>query len=103
VRPCIGCHGCKKDNKCKVKDDYSELAKKVRHTGAVVIGGYSPYGVVDGFTKAFLERLFSLRHQNGLNRRKPAVVVTIGIGRGAAGLEQKQNGQMAMHPMRLCF
>jgi hypothetical protein len=27
-----------------------------------VVVGYAPYGAVDGFTKAFLERLFSLRH-----------------------------------------
>ena len=56
--------------------------------GALVVGGYSPYGGVDGFTKAFLERLFSLRHQNGLNRGKLAVAVATGIGRGAPGLEE---------------
>jgi len=88
VRPCIACLGCKKDNICKVKDDFPELAEKVRKAGAVVVGGYSPYGAVDGFTKAFLERLFSLRHQNGLNRGKLAVVVATGIGRGAPGLEE---------------
>ncbi|SHE42360.1 Multimeric flavodoxin WrbA [Desulfacinum infernum DSM 9756] len=88
VRPCIGCLGCKKDNICKPKDDFQELAEKVRHSGALVVGGYSPYGAVDGFTKAFLERLFSLRHQNGLNRGKLAVVVTTGIGRGVPGLEE---------------
>jgi multimeric flavodoxin WrbA len=91
VRPCIACLGCKKDNICKVKDDYPELAEKVRHAGAIVVGGYSPYGAADGFTKAFLERLFSLRHQNGLNRGKLAVVVATGIGRGAPGLEEASN------------
>jgi multimeric flavodoxin WrbA len=91
VRPCIACLGCKKDNVCKVKDDFPSLAEKVRGAGAIVVGGYSPYGVVDGFTKAFLERLFSLRHQNGLNRGKLAVVVATGIGRGAPGLEEASN------------
>jgi len=99
VRPCIACLGCKKDNICKVKDDFPDLAEKVRTAGAVVVGGYSPYGAVDGFTKAFLERLFSLRHQNGLNRGKLAVVVTTGIGRGAPGLEEASN-QMA-HALKL--
>ncbi len=88
VRPCIACLGCKADNVCKVKDDFPELAEKVRRAGAVVVGGYSPYGAADGFTKAFLERLFSLRHQNGLNRGKLAVVVATGIGRGAPGVEE---------------
>lgn len=91
VRPCIACLGCKKDNICKVKDDFPELAEKIRNAGAVLVGGYSPYGSVDGFTKAFLERLFSLRHQNGLNRGKLAVVVMTGIGRGAPGLEEASN------------
>jgi multimeric flavodoxin WrbA len=91
VRPCIACLGCKKDNICKVKDDFPELAEKIRHAGAVVVGGYSPYGTVDGFTKAFLERLISLRHQNGLNRGKLAVVIATGIGRGAPGLEEAGN------------
>jgi multimeric flavodoxin WrbA len=91
VRPCIACLGCKKDNICKVKDDFPELAEKVRHAGAIVVGGYSPYGAADGYTKAFLESLFSLRHQNGLNRGKLAVVVATGIGRGAPGLEEASN------------
>ena len=91
VRPCIACLGCREDNICKVKDDFPELAEKVRKAGALVVGGYSPYGAVDGFAKAFLERLFSLRHQNGLNRGKLAVVVTTGIGRGAPGLEEASN------------
>jgi multimeric flavodoxin WrbA len=99
VRPCIACLGCKKDNICKVKDDFPELAEKVRQAGAVVVGGYSPYGAVDGFTKAFLERLFSLRHQNGLNRGKLAVVVATGIGRGAPGLEEAS--QQIAHALTL--
>lgn len=88
VQPCIACLGCTKDNVCKVKDDFQEIAEKVKHAGAIVVGGYPPYGTVDGFTKAFLERLFSLRHQNGLNRGKLAVTVVTGIGRGAPGLDE---------------
>ena len=99
VRPCIACLGCKKDNICKVKDDFPELSEKVHKAGAIVVGGYSPYGAVDGFSKAFLERLFSLRHQNGLNRGKLAVVVTTGIGRGVPGLEEASN-QIA-HALKL--
>ena len=42
----------------------------------------------DRLIQAVLERLFSLRHQNGLNRGKFAVVIATGIGRGAPGLEE---------------
>ena len=99
IKPCIACLGCKEDNICKVKDDFPALGEKVRAAGAVVVGGYSPYGAVDGFTKAFLERLFSLRHRNGLNRGKPAVAVATGIGRGAPGLEEA-SGQIS-HALKL--
>ena len=91
IRPCIACLGCKEDNICRVNDDFPEVGEKVRQAGALVVGGYAAYGSVDGFTKAFLERLFSLRHQNGLNRGKLAVAVATGIGRGAPGLEEASN------------
>lgn len=91
VQPCIACLGCAKDNVCKVKDDFQEIAEKVKYAGAIVVGGYPPYGSIDGFTKAFLERLFSLRHQNGLNRGKLAVTVVTGIGRGAPGIDEASN------------
>jgi multimeric flavodoxin WrbA len=99
VRPCIACLGCKADNVCKVQDDFPELAEKVRRAGALVVGGYCPYGSVDGFTKAFLERLFSLRHQHGLSRGKLAVVITTGIGRGAPGVAEA-NDQIA-HALKM--
>jgi multimeric flavodoxin WrbA len=99
VRPCIACLGCKEDNICKVKDDFPELAEKVRHAGAIVVGGYCPYGSVDGFTKAFLERLFSLRHQHGLSRGNLAVVISTGIARGAPGVAEA-NEQIA-HALKM--
>lgn len=39
VRSCIACLGWKKDNICKVKEDFPEIAKKVRRAGAIVVGG----------------------------------------------------------------
>lgn len=67
--------------------------------GALVIGSYSPYGSVDGFTKAFLERFCSLRHQKGLNRGKLAVVITTGLGRGATGLAEAS--AQVVHALKL--
>lgn len=87
VQGCIACMGCIEDNICKVKDDFQEIAKKVKHASAIVIGGYPPYGSLDSFTKAFLERLFSLRHRHGYNRGKLAVTVVTGNGRGTPGID----------------
>lgn len=88
VRGCVGCLQCGGDNICKQGDDFPALAPKVREADALVVGAYTPYGSMDSFTKAFLERLFSLRHREGLNRGKLAVVITTGIGRGREGLHE---------------
>ena len=86
IQPCRACLGCVKDNLCKVQDDFQELAETVKTAKAVVVGGYPPYGSLDAFTKAFLERMFSLRHCKGLNRGKLAVTVITGNNRGTPGL-----------------
>ncbi len=88
VQPCRACLRCTEDNICKLKDDFQEIAEKVKYADAIVVGGYPPYGTIDAFTKAFLERLFSLRHKNGRNRGKLAVTVVTGIGREAPGLNE---------------
>jgi len=70
VRPCHACKKCVPDNVCKTKDDFPVLAEKIKKSKALVIGGYTPYGQIDGFTKALLERFWSLRHVNNLLRGK---------------------------------
>ncbi|MFP3983002.1 MAG: flavodoxin family protein [Desulfurivibrionaceae bacterium] len=94
VRPCRACLGCAADNICKQVDDFQNLAPKVREARALVVGGYPPYGMLDGFTKAFLERLYSLRHRNMLNKGKLGVAVTTGMGGEAPGLREA-NDQIA--------
>ena len=79
VRPCRACKKCVNDNICKVKDDFPPLAEKIKKADAIVVGSYCPYGSVDGFTKAFLERLWSLRHVNNLVRGKLAVTIVTGL------------------------
>lgn len=79
IRPCRACKGCVPDNICKVEDDFPALAKKIKEARALVIGAYTPYGQIDGFTKAFLERLWSMRHVNNLNRGKRVIIVVSGL------------------------
>ena len=66
IRPCLACKQCVPDNICKVKDDFPELAEKIKKAGALIIGAYLPYKQIDGFTKALLERFWSLRHVSNL-------------------------------------
>jgi len=66
VRPCLACKRCVRDNVCKVDDDFPELSEKIKQTRALIIGAYLPYKQIDGFTKALLERFWSLRHLTNL-------------------------------------
>ncbi|MDQ7094585.1 flavodoxin family protein [Desulfosporosinus sp. PR] len=75
VRPCRACKACVTDNLCKVLDDFQELAPKVKESQALIIGGYTPYEMLDAYTKSFLERLWSMRHVRGLNQGR--IVVTV--------------------------
>lgn len=79
VRPCIACLGCVDDNHCKQKDDYSSSLEELALRADVwIIGGWPPFGAVDGFTKAFCERTYSLRHLNVLTRGKKGIIVAGG-------------------------
>ena len=79
VRPCFACKQCVPDNICKVKDDFQELAEKIKTAECLVIGAYTPYGQIDAFTKALLERFWSLRHVNNLLRDKLCATVLTGL------------------------
>ncbi len=79
VRPCLACKKCVPDNICKVKDDFPALAEKIKNAKALIIGAYIPYGQIDGFTKALLERFWSLRHVNNLLRGKLCATVLTGL------------------------
>lgn len=84
IRPCLACKQCVPDNICKVKDDFPELAKKIKKAGALIIGAYIPYKQIDGFTKALLERFWSLRHVNNLLRGKLCATVLTYLSPDAA-------------------
>jgi len=79
IKPCYACKKCVPDNICKVKDDFQELAVKIKKAKAIIIGAYTPYGQIDAFTKALLERFWSLRHQRNLLRGKLCATVLTGL------------------------
>ena len=79
IRPCRACKQCVSDNNCKQEDDFPDLSKKLVKADAIVLGAYSPYSNIDAYTKAFLERLWSLRHVKNLLKNKPIVVIVTGV------------------------
>ncbi len=75
----LACKKCVPDNICKVKDDFQELAEKIKTAKALIIGAYPPYGQIDGFTKALLERFWSFRHRKNLLKGKLCATVLTGM------------------------
>lgn len=87
VAPCAACLGCVETNRCVTEDDGILLAEKAREADALIVGCYTPYSSIDARTKAFLERLYPLRHRHGFMRGKPGgAIVTHAIPEGREGL-----------------
>jgi len=83
VEPCRACLGCVETNRCVIEDDGIMLAKKVREADALIIAGTVPYSSLDGRTKAFIERLYPLRHRHGFLAGKPGgAIVTCATTEG---------------------
>ncbi|OBZ34320.1 flavodoxin family protein [Methanohalophilus sp. DAL1] len=80
VAPCKACLGCVKTNVCVIKDDGIALAEKAKEADALIIAGFTPYSTLDSRTKAFIERLYPLRHQYGFMQGKPGgAIITSAI------------------------
>jgi multimeric flavodoxin WrbA len=75
VAPCKACLGCIKTNRCVIQDDGILLAEKAKAAGALVVAGFTPYSTLDSRTKAFIERLYPLRHTHGFMAGKPGAAV----------------------------
>jgi multimeric flavodoxin WrbA len=80
VEPCRACLGCVKTNVCVIGDGGNILCEKAKRADAIVIAGFTPYSSIDARTKAFMERLYPLRHIHGYLAGKPgAAIVTSAI------------------------
>ena len=75
VAPCRASLRCVKANRCSIEDDGIMMAEKAKEADALVVGGFTPYSTLDARTKAFLERLYPLRHQHGYMAGKPGAAV----------------------------
>lgn len=87
IEPCRACLGCVDTNECVIGDDGNWLADKAKKADGLVVGGFTPYSSIDARTKAFLERLYPLRHKHGYMNDKPGIaVVTCAIPPNCDGL-----------------
>ena len=83
VAPCRACLECVKTNRCVIEDDGIVLAEKAKEADALIIAGFTPYSSLDARTKAFIERLYPLRHTRGYMAGKPGgAIITCAIPPG---------------------
>lgn len=76
---CISCLACAKDNKCKVKDDFLEIAELMLEADAIIWGVPNYYNVPNALSHCMLERCFCFRHQEAfLLKDKPVVIISTG-------------------------
>lgn len=84
VEPCRACLGCVRTNRCVVDDDGIALAEKVKKADALIVGGFTPYSSLDSRTKAFLERMYPLRHKRAFMAGKPGgAIITSAVPAGS--------------------
>jgi len=67
-----------------INDDRITLTEKAKNADVIVIASFTPYSSLDARAKAFIERLYPLRHKKGYMRGKiGAAIVTAAIPEGA--------------------
>lgn len=78
---CIGCWNCTKTGKCRYDDYMTEVIKAMEWCDGLIIGSPVYFGLINGQTKAMMDRCVPLRSYN--NAFKMASKVGCGISCGA--------------------
>ena len=80
---CQGCLRCAGDNRCRVDDDWGEVANAMLEADAIVFGAPSYYGMINALGHACLERTYSFRHRERF-LLAGKLGVTVDVGRETA-------------------
>jgi len=81
IAPCIGCEKCKESKWCVLDDDWDDIAEKLMECDILILGSPTYYYDVNGQTKNFIDRTYSLFHDRKL-AGKYAVVISVCADRG---------------------
>jgi multimeric flavodoxin WrbA len=87
LTPCRACLKCVPANRCIQKDDWEKIAEKMLQAQAIVIGAYTTFNTLDGWTKILFERMFAFRHQKKILHGKIGVAVGMGYKCAELGYE----------------
>jgi multimeric flavodoxin WrbA len=97
ILPCLGCEKCKEKKWCVIEnDDWDKMIKKVLDCDVLVIGSPTYYFDVNGQTKNFIDRTYSLYHDRKLAGRK-GVAVAVHANKGGSRTIQTLEGFLSTH------
>ena len=97
ILPCLGCEKCREKRWCIIEnDDWDKIIKKVLDCDVLVIGSPTYYFDVNGQTKNFIDRTFSLYHDRKLTGRK-GVAVAVHANKGVSRTIQTLEGFLSTH------
>lgn len=98
VRSCIACGACHKKGECVFNDDLcNDVARKMAHSDALVVGSPVYYGQPNGGVLSLMQRLFFSSGRYVQN--KPAAAVTVCRRGGATAAFQTLNMMFQMMNM----
>ena len=97
ILPCLGCDKCREKKWCIIeKDDWDKVARKVLDCDVLIIGSPTYYFDVNGQTKNFIDRTYSLYHDRKLAGRK-GVAVAVHANKGVSRTIQTLEGFLSTH------
>ena len=97
IKPCLGCENCKEERSCIIQnDDWYGIIKKVFACEVLILGSPTYYYDVNGQTKNFIDRTYSLYHDRQLAGRR-AVGVAVCADKGGKRALQTIEGFFSSH------
>ena len=97
ILPCLGCEKCREKRWCIIEnDDWDKIIKKVLDCDVLIIGSPTYYFDVNGQTKNFIDRTYSLYHDRKLAGRK-GVAVAVHANKGVTRTIQTLEGFLSTH------
>ncbi|MFA6536801.1 MAG: flavodoxin family protein [Patescibacteria group bacterium] len=78
IKTCLGCSACQKKFGCVIKDDMTEIYKKLIWADTVVIGTPDYFGNVSGIMKNFIDRCHTFYKYKKLKTKKLILIMTGG-------------------------
>lgn len=89
IRGCIGCGGCKSNNRCVFNDDtVNKAIEKVKEADGIIFGSPVHYAAASGSLTSFLDRLFYAYGGKFLAYKPGASIVSCRRGGSTAAFDQ---------------